>query len=671
MATPSAVEISKIFTQSSDGQLPADVMGELQYILRLHSISPQELFYKWESYSINMGTDETGLTLDNVKGFKANVQETLERENRSKAHPKSAEKRGPTATPRNISSNSDVFGMLDALAPKTPHSAVNGASGNARKRKAAFETPGTSKVGGQASPMTRDDASLQNNENGDKTGYRPSSFAARANAGQVTEVLNEHLSKAEAPLAPAAEARVKIKANTDLKKFSYRPMAMHLSEASEVLDDRIDEFTTLVQAHHNLSDAAFGSAASQSTSDVVAVGRIASDALEAKPNVATLVLETSRRTGAGLRVPLKLDGISSFDFFPGQIVALRGVNASGDYFTVTEILDIPLLGPAASTPAELDSHTDLLHGGPDAMDDDNPRPLSILLGSGPFTPDDDLNYDALNALCDHASETYADVLILTGPFLDAEHPLIATGDFDIPTPLNIDPDTVTLTTVFRALVSAPLRRLADAVPNITIILVPSVRDAISKHVSWPQEQFPRKDLGLPKQARLVSNPMTLSLNELTFGISSQDVLAELRQEEVFSAKPKTANMLERLSRHLIEQRHFFPLFPPTPRTRLMKTAVGDAGLPTGAMIDTGYLKLGEWLTVRPDVLITPSLLPPFAKIIESVLVINPGSLSKRKAPGTYAKLTVHAAKVTAEERAEGKRVGHKIHERGRVDIVRI
>ena len=158
--------------------------------------------------------------------------------------------------------------------------------------------------------------------------------------------------------------------NTDYKKFSYRPMAMHLSEASEVLDDRIDEFLSLCQAHHSLEDTAFGNPASQSTSEIVAVGRIASDSLEGKLNIASLVLETSRRMGAGLRVPLKVDSVQSFEFFPGQVVALRGVNASGEYFSVKEILRLPLLPQAATPPAALDLFNKYLGGGPDAMEED-------------------------------------------------------------------------------------------------------------------------------------------------------------------------------------------------------------------------------------------------------------------------------------------------------------
>ncbi|CAG8695660.1 1972_t:CDS:2, partial [Scutellospora calospora] len=43
----------------------------------------------------------------------------------------------------------------------------------------------------------------------------------------------------------------------------------------------------------------------------------------------------------------------------------------------------------------------------------------------------------------------------------------------------------------------------------------------------------------------------------------------------------------------------------------------------------------------PDVLILPSKLKYFAKIIDQVVCINPGYLCKSHAGGTYAKITIH------------------------------
>lgn len=442
------------------------------------------------------------------------------------------------------------------------------------------------------------------------TASRAALFSERQNPGQIMETLNEHLSAVETPIAPPAVPRIRLTANTDLKKFSYKPMAMHLSEASEVLDDRIDEFQSLVQSHHGLEDTAFGDPASRATNEIVAVGRIVSDTLEGKLNIASLMLETSRRRGAGLRVSLKVESVLH-EFFRGQIVAVRGINASGEYFSVNEVLEIPLLPPAASLPSALDTLNERLGVTEDT--DTAGQALNVLLASGPYTADDNLAFEPLNALCEKAATSYADFLIMVGPILDIEHPLLATGDFDLPDDPTIEPDKATLNDVFRVLVGTPLRLLAQQIPNITIVLVPSVRDAVNKHVSWPQEPFDKKVLGLPKQVKVVSNPVTISLNEMVVGISSQDVLYDLRREEVVVGKPKEPSLLARLPRHLIQQRHFFPMFPPSDRTTLPKTGTED-GVAIGMPLDVSYLKLGEWLNVRPDMLITPSALSPFAKV---------------------------------------------------------
>ena len=399
-----------------------------------------------------------------------------------------------------------------------------------------------------------------------------------------------------------------------MKKLSYKPLAMKSSEASEILDDRIDEFMVILQAYHKLDESAFGSAASQSTNKIVAVGRIASDSLDGKLNASSLVLETSRRMGAGMRVPLQVDALAGFQFFPGQIVALKGINASGGIFTVSEILEIPLLPNAASTPAGLDGHSVRLRGNRDAMDHDSDlQPLTVFLGSGPYTADDNLDFEPLHALCSQAAESYADALLLTGPFLDIDHPLIASGDFELPEEAAAEPDTATTLTLFKYLISPVFAQLVVANPHITILLVPSPKDVISKHVSWPQEPFPRKELGLPKSVKIIGNPMTLSLNEIAIGVSSQDILNELRTAEVTGGHPKDATLLARLPRYLIEQRNFFPLFPPLSRENLPKAGTAD-GRPTSSMLDPSYLKLGDMTNVRPDLLIVPSALPPFAKV---------------------------------------------------------
>lgn len=407
---------------------------------------------------------------------------------------------------------------------------------------------------------------------------------------------------------------MKLNSLTEIKKLAYKPLAMKLSDSSAILDDRITEFMDLLRSAHGIDESQIGSAAAQSPDPVVAVGRIASDSAEGRLNPASLVLETSRRVGGGLRVPLNMKKIQGYTVFPGQIVALRGTNASGNEFVADEVLTFPLPDDGASPPSDVEAHTARLRGGPDAMEsDDAPAPLSVIFASGPYTPDDNLDYEALHAICDKAASTNADALVLTGPFLDTEHPLIATGDFDLPEDAAYDPDAATMTTVFRHLVSPALTSLAQSNPSITIILVPSVRDVLSRHVSWPQDLIPRKDLGLPRSVRIVPNPINLFVNEMILGVSSQDILYELRHEELLAGAVAQRDPGARLSRYLLEQRHYFPLFPPTDRSRLPKTGT-EEGVAPGAVLDTAFLQLGEMGPVKPDVMVVPSALQPFARV---------------------------------------------------------
>lgn len=105
-------ELHELFAPPPSTELPPDILGELQSILRLHTIPPQELFYKWESYSLKMGSEDTRLDLDTVRAFKKDVQESLEREVQGKAHLRSSDKRAhASAGPRNIPNGSDVMSM--------------------------------------------------------------------------------------------------------------------------------------------------------------------------------------------------------------------------------------------------------------------------------------------------------------------------------------------------------------------------------------------------------------------------------------------------------------------------------------------------------------------------------------------------------------------------------
>lgn len=104
--------LSSVFAPSATDGLPPDVTGELESILRLYSISPQELFYKWESYSLKMGSEDTKLDLDTVRMFKKDMQDNLERNTQDRHGGRGSDRKSNfTATPRSTTAGGDVFGM--------------------------------------------------------------------------------------------------------------------------------------------------------------------------------------------------------------------------------------------------------------------------------------------------------------------------------------------------------------------------------------------------------------------------------------------------------------------------------------------------------------------------------------------------------------------------------
>lgn len=262
-------------------------------------------------------------------------------------------------------------------------------------------------------------------------------------------------------------------------------MYQKIAEAAETIDERIDEFQKLIQERYSLPDEAFWDPSDKKPDEIIAIGRICSDSLGGeRTNSASVLLESSRMSGNGSRVKLDLSKVKSYALFPGQIVAVRGINSSGEFFTVKDILEPLPLPPPPMIP-------DDVYEFQKALED---RPMTMAITSGPYTTEDNLDYEALDALTEKLAERKPDVVVLFGPFVDSEHPMVKEGDFELQT---VDPaEGGTLEDLFRERVAPLLRRLSGSM----VFIIPSLRDAVSKHLSFPQEAFKiKKDiLGLPK-----------------------------------------------------------------------------------------------------------------------------------------------------------------------------
>lgn len=137
-----------------------------------------------------------------------------------------------------------------------------------------------------------------------------------------------------------------------------------------MLDERIEEFAEIVRTHYNIADLGDPGAATEVSppwlrcpngltthlqEDVVVVGRIVLDSESTssgsvKLNEASLHLESSRLMGSGYRVPIRFEpnlkirggpkGQGGIGLYPGAIVALKGKNGGGGWFSVQEIFSV-------------------------------------------------------------------------------------------------------------------------------------------------------------------------------------------------------------------------------------------------------------------------------------------------------------------------------------------
>ena len=86
----------------------------------------------------------------------------------------------------------------------------------------------------------------------------------------------------------------------------------------------------------------------------------------------------------------------------------------------------------------------------------------------------------------------------------------------------------------------------------------------------------------------------------------------------------SSDRLARLTSHLLNQRSFYPLYPPSDEMN----------------IDYPHHEHYSVMPITPHVLVVPSDLRYFVKDINGCCCVNPGRLAKGQIGGTYAKLMV-------------------------------
>ncbi|GHJ84547.1 hypothetical protein NliqN6_0949 [Naganishia liquefaciens] len=672
----------------------AALMDECISISRIYALPPIELKYKYEAYLLSLPTTHPrhpayASTAGGSKKKQGLDREVLgelrrivarEQQNaapKTGAVPTTSARRGPLPG----TFNGDIGGLLNTLTtpartrpgpsrpvapPGTTPRFNAGPSGMATpnfatptrpagngSRAAALSGLGDTSFGSSPGPLLNDATPRHASS---------STFSARPRPNELLETLNAHLDPADGVPHGMSKQRVQMGAKGRREEWDYRYMFEKVSERSNKLDMMIDDAADRFRDAYGIEELTDPSAISQEPTHVF--GRIISTPTDTgKPTDSSLQLESSRAMGNGKRTPLRFastgvkvregtPGVGGFGWFPGCLVGLKGRNGGGGSFEVDEVIMPPPLEMERTARAGLVAlQQDRMSG----------AAVQVMLAAGPYTLDADLNYEPFEALIEAALRDRPDVLVLLGPFVDASHPLIKVGDIDS-TPMEL----------FKQQISTRLTLLMESTPGTAVILVPSVRDLISRHVAFPQTPLEKSvELGLPKKVRMLPNPANFYVNETLFSVSSMDVLFHLRKEEYFrraeeadfepgmEVAPKDA--MAELCRHVLGQRSMYPIVPP------------PADVSADVNLDVSHHELLE-LEVAPDVLILPSRLKYFAKIVDSVVAVNPSYLVKGNSAGTYCKMSIHPHPKERLMRAgedEEEEVDHEVYERARVDLMRI
>ncbi|XP_066466347.1 DNA polymerase alpha subunit B [Tiliqua scincoides] len=371
----------------------------------------------------------------------------------------------------------------------------------------------------------------------------------------------------------------------------YKFMFQELAEIREVLCCKIEELGKILKEHYKIEE--FSSLIIPAQEAVTVLGHIGCDS-NGKLNAKSVILEGDQEHSSGGQVPVDLSELREYSLFPGQVVVMEGMNSTGARLVASKLYEgllLPFYQPT-SQPAD-------------------PEMQMVLVACGPYTTTDSITYDPMLDLIDAINKDKPDVCILLGPFLDAKHQQVENSQ---------------LTTSFEDVFKRCLKMIIEGTRSAGshLVFVPSLRD-VHHHCIYPQPPFACFDLAKEDKKRVlfVSDPCTLNINGVIFGLTSVDLLFHMGAEEI-SSSSSVLDRFSRILKHVLTQRSYYPLYPPAEEMN----------------IDYENFYQHTPLPVTPDVLITPSDLRYFIKDILGCICVNPGRLTKGQVGGTYGRLRV-------------------------------
>ncbi|KAF1762251.1 hypothetical protein GCK72_010513 [Caenorhabditis remanei] len=297
----------------------------------------------------------------------------------------------------------------------------------------------------------------------------------------------------------------------------------------------------------------------------------------------------------GTMIRLDLSKITEdVTLFPGQIIAVRGTNETGEELQVDKIFT-PSALPVS--PVESDTTKD------------------IWFACGPYTAMDNCGYEQLCELLDKVVAEKPDILVLAGPFVDQKNAFLNKSTFNI---------------TYDDLMEDLLCKIKEKLINTRteVIIQPSAsRDLCTPSVfPSPPFQFKNRKLdSIRKEIHFVSDPCIFRIGQkgIEVAVTSSEPIQGLSNSEFHrSANQENIDRIARLCSHMLTQQTLYPLEPTD-----VPSSMGD------------LLEVCR-LTSSPHIVFAPTKLAPSAKSVNGSVFINSSTLAKGPT-GNYVKMSIN------------------------------
>jgi DNA polymerase alpha subunit B len=211
------------------------------------------------------------------------------------------------------------------------------------------------------------------------------------------------------------------------------------------------------------------------------IGRVCNEAHDGKLNATTLLLEGSKFGSGGARIELDVSNVDHYSLFQGQIIGVSGINLNGRKMmveTLIEGLDYKATDINVDADVEVETNMNM------SKETFGQEGVKIYAVAGPYTTNNNLEYQPLTDLLGVVEEEKPDVVVMMGPFVDMKHELVKNGEDLV---LEYEDGTkrhVCYEQFFAAKIASELEALYEAEPELKtqFILVPSMDDAVSEPV---------------------------------------------------------------------------------------------------------------------------------------------------------------------------------------------